>query len=283
MGKARRRIGGIEVKTLYVSDLDGTLLGSNGELSQKSADIINSLIEKGMNFTVATARSASSAKLLLEKLNLKIPAVMMNGVFLTDIKAKEHKYVCPMKKDTAERIIKAFQNGGRPPFVYSFKDGNIECEYTALKTDYEREFAKVRKQLYYRFDKVENYNIGDNNTVYINGMDDKEIIDAVIAGLNGIEGIKYSNYLDTYSGNKYFLEVYSEKAGKWNTIKKLKEMYGFEKIVAFGDNGNDVEMLKNADLAVAVGNAQPIAKSSADIIIGSNDEDGVAQFLLGQI
>ena len=50
MGKARRRIGGIEVKTLYVSDLDGTLLGSNGELSQKSADIINSLIEKGMNF-----------------------------------------------------------------------------------------------------------------------------------------------------------------------------------------------------------------------------------------
>ena len=53
--------------------------------------------------------------------------------------------------------------------------------------------------------------------------------------------------------------------------------------MAFGDNGNDVEMLKNADLAVAVGNAQPIAKSSADIIIGSNDEDGVAQFLLGQI
>ncbi len=271
------------MKTLYVSDLDGTLLNSNGELSQKSADIINSLIEKGLNFTIATARSASSAKLLLEKLNLKIPAVMMNGVFLTDIKAKEHKYVCPMKKETSERIIKAFQNGGRPPFVYSFKNGNIECEYTALKTGYEREFAKVRKQLYYRFDKVEDYNIGGNDTVYINGMDDKEIIDAVIAGLSGIEGIKYSNYLDTYSGNKYFLEVYSEKAGKWNTVKKLKEMYDFERVVVFGDNGNDVEMFKNADLAIAVGNAQPVAKEFAQKIIETNDEDAVARFLEGEI
>lgn len=270
------------MKTLYVSDLDGTLLNSEGHLSQKSADTINFLIEKGLNFTIATARSASSAKLLLEKLSLKIPAVMMNGVFLTDIKTKEHKYVCPMIKPTAEKIIKAFQNGGRPPFVYSFNDGNIECEYTVLKTDYEREFAKIRKQLYYRFDKVENYNIGEN-TVYINGMDDKEMIEAVVAGLEGIEGIKYSKYLDTYSGNKYFLEVYSEKAGKWNTIKKLKEMYGFERVIAFGDNGNDVEMFKNADVAIAVGNAQPVAKACADIIIDSNDNDAVARFLEGEI
>ena len=114
-------------------------------------------------------------------------------------------------------------------------------------------------------------------------MDDKEIIDAVIAGLSGIEGIKYSNYLDTYSGNKYFLEVYSEKAGKWNTIKKLKEMYGFERVVVFGDNGNDVEMFKNADLAIAVGNAQPVAKEFAQKIIETNDEDAVARFLEGEI
>ena len=57
-------------------------------------------------------------------------------------------------------------------------------------------------------------------------------------------------------------------------------MYGFDRVVAFGDNGNDVEMLKNADLAVVVGNALPPALEVADIVIDTNDNDGVAKYLL---
>lgn len=267
------------MKTLYVSDLDGTLFDSGGHLSDFTRDTLNELIAGGMNFTVATARSVSSAAGLLDELDLRVPAVMMNGVFLTDVPTQNQVYVNRYPAELAYRVINVFRSNGRPPFVYSFNGEYIECEFTKLKNDYERQFVAKRQKLYRRFEKVEDYTVG-NNTVYINGIDYKETMQAVADELKKIEGIKFSHYLDTYSGDKYFVEVYVESAGKWNSIKRLKKMYGFDRVVAFGDNGNDVEMLKNADLAVVVGNALPPALEVADIVIDTNDNDGVAKYLL---
>ena len=267
------------MKTLYVSDLDGTLFDSGGHLSDFTRDTLNGLIAGGMNFTVATARSVSSAAGLLDELDLRVPAVMMNGVFLTDVPTQNQVYVNRYPAELAYRVINVFRSNGRPPFVYSFNGEYIECEFTKLKNDYERQFVAKRQKLYRRFEKVEDYTVG-NNTVYINGIDYKETMQAVADELKKIEGIKFSHYLDTYSGDKYFVEVYVESAGKWNSIKRLKKMYGFDRVVAFGDNGNDVEMLKNADLAVVVGNALPPALEVADIVIDTNDNDGVAKYLL---
>ncbi len=267
------------MKTLYVTDLDGTLFDSNGHLSEFSQKALNELIASGMNFTVATARSVSSAAGLLDGLNLKIPAVMMNGVFLTDVPTQKHVYVNQIPKELAEKIIDVFIANGRPPFVYTFNGEYIETEFTELKNDYERQFVAKRQKLYRRFEKVDDYTV-NGNTVYINGIDYKDTMQDVADGLMELDGIKFSHYLDTYSGDKYFVEVYVESAGKWNSIKRLKEMYGFDRVVAFGDNGNDVEMLKNADRAIVVGNAQPIAKQYADEVIGTNDNDGVAKYLM---
>ena len=267
------------MKTLYVSDLDGTLFDSGGHLSDFTRDTLNELIASGMNFTVATARSVSSAAGLLDELDLRVPAVMMNGVFLTDVPSQKQVYVNRYPAELAYRVINVFRSNGRPPFVYSFNGEYIECEFTKLKNDYERQFVAKRQKLYRRFEKVEDYTVG-NNTVYINGIDYMETMQAVADELKKIDGIKFSHYLDTYSGDKYFVEVYVESAGKWNSIKRLKEMYGFDRVVAFGDNGNDVEMLKNADLAVVVGNALPPALEVADIVIDTNDNDGVAKYLL---
>ncbi len=266
------------MKTLYLSDLDGTLLGSNARLSEFTVQTVNMLIEKGLNFTVATARSMSSAGYILKGINLSHPAIMMNGVFLADTKTMKPSLVNYMDKETARKVIDAFLTADRPPIVYTYSDG-LDAEYTSLKNDYEVSFVEARKKLYRNFLKVKNYNIGDK-TVYINGIDDKDTIDAVCENLKKIDGIKFSNYLDTYSGDKYFVEVYSKTAGKKNTAETLKKMYGFDRIVMFGDNGNDVELLKAADLAVVVENGQPIAKEAADVIIDTNDNDGVAKFLL---
>ncbi len=267
------------MKTLYVSDLDGTLLDSTGHLSQFSRNSLNKLIANGVNFTVATARSVSSAAGLLDGLNLKVPAVMMNGVFLTDVPAQKQVYVNRIPTKLAKRIIDIFKSHGRPPFVYSFNGEYIETEFTELKNDYERQFVAKRQKLYRRFDKVDDYTV-DGNTVYINGIDCKETMQSVAEDLYKIDGIKFSHYLDTYSGDKYFVEVYVESAGKWNAIMRLKEMYGFDRVVAFGDNGNDIEMLENADWSLVVGNAQTVVRGFADEVIDTNDNDGVAKYLL---
>lgn len=267
------------MKTLYISDLDGTLFDSTGHPSEFSVKTINRLVEKGMHFTVATARSISSAGKLLDGFKFNVPAVMMNGVFLTDVKTKEQRHVNTMPDDVAKRVISVFRENGRPPMVFSYNGEYIETEFTAIKNEYERQFIAKRQQLYRRFEQVEDYTL-NGNTIYINGIDTNDIMQKVADGLEKIEDVKFSHYLDTYSGDKYFVEVYSKTAGKWNSIKRLKEIYGFDRVVAFGDNANDVEMLKNADVAVVVGNAQPIAREVADIVVDTNDNDGVARCLL---
>ena len=70
--------------TLYVSDLDGTLLNTNSELSEKSKGIINALVQQGVNFTYAIARSYSSASKILKGLNISIPAITCNGAYFIE-------------------------------------------------------------------------------------------------------------------------------------------------------------------------------------------------------
>ena len=88
-------------------------------------------------------------------------------------------------------------------------------------------------------------------------------------------------YLDVYD-DSWYLEIFSHKASKSNGLRFLREEYGFDEIVAFGDNLNDLPMFEQADIKVAVENARDEVKAAADHIIGTNGEDGVAQWLLSR-
>ena len=72
--------------------------------------------------------------------------------------------------------------------------------------------------------------------------------------------------------------MFSSQARHSQAVLRLKEMLGAGRVVAFGDDGNEVDMLAAADVGWAVGNASPEAKAAADQIIGSNTEDGVAEY-----
>lgn len=267
------------MKTLYISDLDGTLLGSDALPSEYTVNTINFLIEKGYNITFATARSVSSAAAILPDFKLKLPVVMMNGVCLTDVAAKKQLNVFSMSRETAERTVEIFQRHGRPPMYFTVdENGEICVDFKLIKSEYEQEFMKVRKSRYKHFVQCEEYNT-ENSAIYLSAIDRRETVDAIAEELKAVEGIGFTYYLDTYSDGQYFIEVYSSLAGKQNAIDILKKNYGFDRVVAFGDNGNDVEMLKNADLAVAVGNAQAVAKEAADIVIDTNENNGVAKYL----
>ena len=69
-------------RTLYVSDLDGTLLNKQDRINPESIRIINDLVSKGMLFTYATARSFSSASVVTRGLSTDIPVIVYNGAFI---------------------------------------------------------------------------------------------------------------------------------------------------------------------------------------------------------
>ena len=86
-------------------------------------------------------------------------------------------------------------------------------------------------------------------------------------------------YEDVYNKGFFLMESMSRKATKKNGIIFLREYLDAKKLICFGDNLNDLNMFEAADESYAVDNAHPRLKEAADKIIGSNDEDGVAQCL----
>ena len=72
------------MKTLYVSDLDGTLLNTQARISPRSLEIINRLAAEGMPFTYATARSLSSASVVTRGLSARIPVIVYNGAYIME-------------------------------------------------------------------------------------------------------------------------------------------------------------------------------------------------------
>jgi len=81
------------MKILYVSDLDGTLLNSKQHTSSYTNQVINQLVDEGMLFSYATARSYYSAKPATKGLTAKIPLILYNGLLLLIIKAKKFLFL----------------------------------------------------------------------------------------------------------------------------------------------------------------------------------------------
>ena len=122
------------MNTLYVSDLDGTLLNSDVKISENSKNIINTLIDKGMNFTVATARSLVSASDKIEGLKLQLPVVVYNGTFTMMKDTGEIVNSNYFDKADRDFIIENIKKSSLNPLVYSFVN-NVE------KVSYNKNFV----------------------------------------------------------------------------------------------------------------------------------------------
>ena len=106
---------------LYISDLDGTLLLPDGTFPKESKQRLNHLIEEGMNFTIATARNYDSAHPILKGLNLKLPVILFNGVYLADFhngKILEHTQF--IDKEIVKSMLALAQAQSIEPFIYTF-------------------------------------------------------------------------------------------------------------------------------------------------------------------
>ncbi|MDE6427277.1 MAG: Cof-type HAD-IIB family hydrolase [Ruminococcus sp.] len=270
----------IIIKRLYITDLDGTLLNSKGEVSGNTGKIINSLTEKGIYFTFATARSVYSAKSITAGLNINIPYILMNGVSIYNPENNtyiKNEYIPP---EISSEIIRVFKANNVRCFMYRIQDNILTAYFTEITSQVMESFAESRKKNYNKpfVQCADLSDIADSKTIYFNTTGEYEEILSVKNSIGNIKGINYAFYRDTYTG-KYFLEIFSGNASKASGIKYLRNRYEFDEVICFGDNLNDVTMFEEADIKIAVGNAVPELKEMADFITSENDRDGVAEWL----
>lgn len=272
---------------LFVSDLDGTLLNSNKEITKYTKDTLNKLIEDGVNFTVATARTPATVVDMLDGVNIKLPAVMMNGVMLYDINEEKYIDIKDISNSTVNQVLDIFKDDVRCSFIYGIKDDHLNVYYKDLSNTQEEEFFNERCQKKQKtFVKVADYKEAIIGSKIINFIifDKYEPCKRIYDKLQGIEGINVDLYQDIYAGkDDYAIEVYSDKASKANGIKLLDKYVDNTSLVCFGDNINDIPMFEVADESYAVENAVNELKDLSTGVIGSNNDNAVAKFILEQV
>ena len=267
---------------LFVTDLDGTLLNSNKEVSIKSTEILNKLIDNGVNFTVATARTPATVVDLLQDVNLKLPAVLMNGVLLYDIKEEKYINIKEIEKDTVDKVFDVLNKFDKNAMVYGIRNNHLWVYHKEFEYSWEYNFYKERADRKQKtFLKVENYQECINESKVINFIvfDKYEKIKGIYEELKKIDEISVEYYEDIYEKGCYFLEAYSAEASKANGIKLLSDYIEHDKLICFGDNLNDIPMFELADECYATANAVERVKEISTDVIGSCDEDGVALFM----
>jgi Cof subfamily protein (haloacid dehalogenase superfamily) len=270
------------LKTLYISDLDGTLLNEYAELSQYTVDVLNRLIKQGMQFSVATARTAATAVKMLERVDINVPVILMNGVCIYDIQGRQYIKTESITEDAKRKMLEVLKKHHVSGFLYSIDGDRLGTFYENTDTPNAKEFIKEREEKYGKiFTKVTSFAdcIG-KNIVYYSVSDKQEKLLGAYHELKNEPDLHIEFYRDIYHSDFWYLEICSHKASKFNAVNELRNRFGFEKITGFGDNLNDLPLFAACDESYAVENAKPEVKNKAAAVIAGNREDGVAGWLL---
>lgn len=271
------------MRTLYVTDLDGTLMRSDMTISEESVRIFNRLIDRGVLITYATARSFHSAYTITKEIGFKLPVITRNGTtFANQISVKETEtsfFSMEILKELKNLLPIISSCGFTSKYIDGemykmYQDGVKSAEFQGY-IDYYHSIGDTRMRM---VDDIEKQFEGDIS--YITLISTREEL------LPYYEAVKESKrwetvfQKDTYRA-EYWLEICPKDATKAKAILKLKERLKCERLVVFGDSINDLPMFDVADEAIGVSNARPEILSAADHIIGSNENDAVAKYIQG--
>ncbi|GEN88891.1 MULTISPECIES: Cof-type HAD-IIB family hydrolase [Oceanobacillus] len=275
---------------LIASDMDGTLLNENGEISEANAEAVKIAVEKGIEFIVATGRSYHAANIPLQAAGITCPVVSLNGA-VTYLENGKQINSIPMDKQVAARIanecsklgmyVELFTNKG----VLSesrehFLDVLIDIMRSANPDISEEEMREMVEQ---RFQLEEVSFVESLQTALKD--ENVEIYKILTFAFeeNQLEEAKRklrdeTGAVITSSGDTN-LEFNHPKAQKGLAIQKYIEDkdWSMEDVMTMGDNWNDASMLEMAGRGVAMGNASDKIKKLCDYETVANDQDGVAK------
>lgn len=269
------------MRRLFVSDLDGTLLNSDAQVSDETLQIINEGIERGLNFTISTARTPTTALKIVEKLNLRLPVMLMNGVLVYDMISRRYIKKEVMDTNTIMVLLGLIKVKGLSCFLYGLDNDQFVAYYDSVESTSLNYFRNERIMKYdKKFTEVEDLSlIAGKDIIYCMLRETKEKLEELYRELSVVKGVKAEFYPDIYSDNYYMLEIYSNHASKKEAVDYLRGAGRYESVVGFGDNLNDKALQEACDYFYAVANAHPQIRDLADSVIPSNDEDGVARFI----
>ncbi len=268
-------------KTLYVSDLDGTLLDRRHRIPAHTADALNALLSKGMLFTFATARSWHSAHIVTQGLLPSLPWIVHNGAMLCDGKTGSRTDQTTFTDRERREILSRSEALGLWPLSYGILGNEEKVFYLDdIKRHPGMEHYITSRKGSKRLAPVKDKeDLLQGDTYYFTFIHDREALLPLWEDVRDLPFVSLTFQQELYQ-KEYWLEITSKEATKAQAALRLKERLGCQRLVAFGDALNDLPLFEAADESYAVANAMPEVRAAATGVIGANEEGGVARFLL---
>ncbi len=273
------------VESLYISDLDGTLLDGGGDLSVRSRLALQAMVDEGLAFTVASARSVVSIRERLGGLHLRLPVITLNGAYISELDTGRHEVINDIDNGVVPEIHAMLHEAGHVPFVSTWS-GSEERVYFSHSTNdgmawyiddcRRRNDARWRQANDLRGAFVER--VMCLTTIAGPGL--LEELEASILERYGAH-VQTHCFENLYTPGWHWLTIHDDRATKDQAIADLVDLYDLtdRELVVFGDQSNDIGMFRIADRAIAVANAVEIIRANATHRIGSNEEDSVVEFI----
>lgn len=268
------------MKTLFVSDLDGTLLTAKETVSEYSMRLLNELIdEDGVLFTYATARSLNSAAKAVWGLRQNLPVILYNGAIIMEPWNGNKLYNSHFTGTVRADIRRILHEYDVWPLVYSFLGNKERVSWLRGRETEGMKRYLSRRAGDPRLNPVDSPDeLKDDEIFYYTYIDAKERTDVLHAVFEKDARFRCIYQQETYQSD-YWLEIMPAGTSKGAAATVLKERLGAERLVVFGDALNDRELFRAADEAYAVENADEELKKAATAVIGYSEEDSVSKFI----
>ncbi|MCL2854775.1 MAG: HAD family hydrolase [Defluviitaleaceae bacterium] len=248
---------------MIVCDLDGTLLRSDKTVSERTLDVLAKCRQRGIKFAVATARSKFNLEKVMDEVMPDVliyhggAVAMANGVKLRE---------SIMDSDLATKLMASILKRGATRFSGESDEGYF---YYGERISY----ADFLEGLGLEVAEIDPGNTSLPPLHKIGAIVDVDKAKEVLEAHPEVGMIAYTG--------ESWVRFALKDATKWRAIEAVAAHLGIDtaNIAAFGDDWNDVEMIENCGIGVAMANGIDQAKAVANFVCASNDDDGIAQWI----
>ncbi|WP_257263233.1 Cof-type HAD-IIB family hydrolase [Endozoicomonas sp. ONNA2] len=263
---------------LLAFDLDGTLLNSKGDILASSKKAIKAAQQLGVKVVLVTGRHHVAARPYHYELGLDTPAICCNGAYIMDYSQPEPIYSHPLSKDQARRIIHIAREQNLHILMYvedamTFEVMNPHMEKLYHWAGKQPEIVKpVIRQ------------IDDALRVMVSSKAIHKFVLSHPEQDRFLAAYQHILSLNEFSCERSWvdrMDIANNGNTKGSTLSMLAGQWGIDRqdIIAVGDNDNDISMIQFAGLGVAMGHCSEPLKPQANVFIGSNDEDSIAELI----
>jgi Cof subfamily protein (haloacid dehalogenase superfamily) len=269
---------------LIAIDLDGTFLSPLGKVTDRAKAAVHQALQAGMLVVFATGRNWTESKTVLDAVQHYDTAVFVGGAMVVDTRSGMTLHRTLMDPGLARQLCGFLEQSGHPALALQDTSAAGGTDYlisagrkldksmttwvqvTAAKVEFVKDLSTRSHEHTVRVGVVAP--VAEANKV-------RHAVDVRF----GDRVYQHQIHVPAYGVN--VLEIFDPSTNKWQGILHVANARGIkpEEIIAIGDDVNDLHMLRNAGLGVAMGNAIPEAKKAAKKVIGTNAEEGLAQFI----